>query len=61
MDRVELCRSDQMIVTRQILVKRDPPWPRYQLICGQLKRLLGPGSFTEVLGANGWEREKRHI
>jgi hypothetical protein len=61
MDRIESHDQQHMIVTRRILVKRDPAWPRYQLVCGQLKRLLSPDSEIEELGVNGWVREKHHI
>jgi hypothetical protein len=41
-----------------ILVTLDPPWPRYRLICGVVKRLLSPEAVEECLRGRKWVEEK---
>lgn len=47
-----------MIIYREIVVQNDPSWPRYQLICGEVKRLLEPEAVPEVLRDDQWVEEK---
>jgi hypothetical protein len=51
-------KVDQAIFEALASRQRDPYRAKYQLICGRLKRLLGPESTIEEYGARGWEKEK---
>lgn len=47
-----------MIIYRKIIVAPDAPWPRYQLVCGEVKRLLEEEAVPEVLRDDQWVEEK---
>jgi hypothetical protein len=41
-----------------ILIDLGDPWPRYQLICGVVKRILSPESVPEEWEGRQWAEEK---
>jgi hypothetical protein len=45
-----------MTVTRTILVKPNPAWPKYQLFCGQLVRIRSPLETPECLENGKWRQ-----
>ncbi len=49
-----------MIVPRPIVVQLNPDWPRYRLICGEVKRHLDPSAPAEVWDGSAWVAEKLH-
>lgn len=44
-----------MTICRPIIVKLDPAWPKYQMICGEVLRIRSPLEPPERLGDNGWQ------
>jgi hypothetical protein len=40
------------------IVQKNATWPRYQKICGEVKRILGPGAVPEQWDGKQWAGEK---
>lgn len=58
MDRIEQSRDYLSYTLPPGMCKMNPKWPRYQLICGEVKRLLDPGSTPESFEGSIWVEEK---
>jgi len=58
MDRVE-CETKMMSYTSPRTCKVNAPWPRYLLVCGEVKRLLSPDAVIERLEGMRWVEEKQ--
>jgi hypothetical protein len=55
-------RNLEQIVDRHVwqsYEKRNPYRPRYQLVCGKVKRLLSPEAVIERFERGKWVEEKR--
>jgi hypothetical protein len=52
MERTEEC---YMTVYRPIIVKRNPPWPKYRLVCGEITRILSAQEPPERLVDGQWK------
>jgi len=53
MDTTECKRT--ITVTRPIIVKLNPVWPKYRMVCGELFRIRSPLEEPERLGNSGWQ------
>lgn len=59
MDKIE-CKT--FTVNRQIIVKLNPAWPKYQMVCGQLLRLRSEQDAIECLTIrNGWSHSEAEV
>jgi hypothetical protein len=52
MDRAQ-CKT--ITVYRPIIVKLNPAWPKYQMVCGEIFRIRSPLEQPERLTETGWQ------
>lgn len=44
-----------MTIHRPITVKRNMPWPKYRLMCGEITRILSAQDTPERLADGQWK------